>query len=41
MTDKNPKKDKIYPKRSQLYKWRNLEEMNNILVQIKNEGLSK
>lgn len=41
MTEKRPKKGKIYPKRSQPYKRRTEEEMNNILVQIQNEGLSK
>ncbi|MBT9483053.1 helix-turn-helix domain-containing protein [Sediminibacterium sp.] len=41
MTEKRSKKGKIYPKSSQPYKRRTEEEMNKILVQIQNEGLSK
>ena len=41
MTEKKPKKAKIYPKSSQPYKRRTEEEMINILAQIQNEGLSK
>ena len=41
MTEKRAKKGKIYPNSSQPYKRRTEEEMNNILVQIQNEGLSK
>jgi transposase-like protein len=41
MTEKRPKKVKVYPKSSQPYKRRTEEEMINILAQIQNEGLSK
>jgi ketol-acid reductoisomerase len=41
MTEKRPKKVKVYTKSSQPYKRRTEEEMINILSQIKNGSVSK
>lgn len=41
MTEKWPKKVKVYPKSSQPYKRRTEEEMINILSQIQNGSVSK
>ena len=41
MTERRPKKAKIYPKSSQPYKRRTEEEMINILSQIQNGSVSK
>lgn len=41
MTEKRPKKVKIYPKSSQPYKRRTEDEMINILSQIQNGSVSK
>lgn len=41
MTEKRPKKVKVYPKSSKPYKRRTEEEMINILSQIQNGSISK